>query len=188
MQMYQTRDEPLHDEKRLNSTGMESYAESPLNFSTHHYEDRILDLSEQLHNEACLKNTYEQALREVKSRLDAIERKDSERSREQTTAVNQQKASLEQREAALLSRLEQLERTNQELRQALIGETDPVEAALLDRLHHYKHEAQRALLLERELTRVQHEYDAVVLRNERLRAALEARTAERGASAASENS
>ena len=79
------------------------------------YEERILDLTEQLHNEEFIKTNYENALKDLRDRLTEIELKDSERSTQHSLLLNEQKENFARREKELLDKISEMEKVNRQL-------------------------------------------------------------------------
>ena len=83
---------PLSIENALESIGSR-YDEAP------NSQEWILDLTEQLINEEQIKRNYEQALEDIRNRLQTIELQDNERRKTLDSAIAEQRLALDQSNA-----------------------------------------------------------------------------------------
>ena len=80
-----------------------------------HYELKISELKEQIHNEQYMKNSYEEALHGLKERLSRLEEQDNLNTLSQEKKLQEHQESLKRQEEDLIYRLKELGDHNREL-------------------------------------------------------------------------
>ena len=81
------------------------------------FKEQILDLTERLHTEECLKASYESALEELRDRLVQIERREAHEAEERELRLKEQTEAFERREKYLLDQIDEMERVNRQLQE-----------------------------------------------------------------------